>query len=249
MRYAIPLKLSFAALLAAGASAPALAQAPDPYSQQQYDRQLQDYQAQQEQYQAQQRDYEYGAADAQARRDAYSVQQGRWASDRDAYERQRDDYDARYGSGAWERRYGYGYSYHRAEGAYYAPYVSSPCERHEGASAATGGVIGALAGAAIGSNVAGHGDRTGGAVLGALAGGAIGASVGAASAHCDARGYYYSYAQTYPYRAHPGEETWRHDADVRRGCRLAPAPAYVDGRTDYRYVRVCPDPDGRYRIG
>ncbi len=31
----------------------------------------------------------------------------------------------------------------------------------------------------------------------------------------------------------------------RQRCRLAPAPVSSD---EYRYVRVCPDGDGRYRI-
>ena len=30
--------------------------------------------------------------------------------------------------------------------------------------------------------------------------------------------------------------------------RLAVAPTEYGGRTDYRYVRVCPDRRGRYRI-
>ena len=29
---------------------------------------------------------------------------------------------------------------------------------------------------------------------------------------------------------------------------LAPAPTEYGGRTDNRYVRVCPDGEGRYRI-
>ena len=241
------LKLSLAALLVVGTSLPALAQPADPEANAQYEQQLRDYRNKQDQYQAQRQDYEDQSADAQARRDTYSVQKDRYAQERGDYERQREDYDARYGAGAWERRYG-GYDYHRDSDAY-GRYASSPCERGRNSSAATGGVIGALAGAAIGSNIAGRGDRTAGAVLGAVAGGAAGAAIGGSTAQCDTEGYWFSYDQTYPYReAAEAHEGWRYDRDRRRGCRLALAPAYVDGRTEDRYVRVCPDSDGRYRI-
>ena len=243
------LKLSFAALLAVGTSFPALAQPADPQADARYQQQLQDYQSRQDQYQAQQQDYEDQSAAAQARRDSYRIQQDRYAQDRTDYQRQREDYDARYGAGAWERRYGYGYDYRRRHDDAYRPYASSPCERGRRASATTGGVIGALAGAAIGSNLAGRGDRTAGAVLGAVAGGATGAAIGSSTAHCDATGYWFSYDQTRPYReSAEAREGWRYDRDRRSGCRLAEAPAYVDGRTEDRYVRVCPDSDGRYRI-
>ena len=113
-----------------------------------------------------------------------------------------------------------------------------------------GGVIGALAGAALGSNVAANGRGTEGAVLGAVVGGVIGANVGkaAAKARCDQAGYYYNYADTVPYResryARSGEYDYRYYS--RQRCRLAPAP--VDQSGDVRYVRVCPDGQGRYRI-
>jgi len=248
-----PLSLTLAAALALSASASALAQ---PYGQPSddpnYQAAQQDYEAQQRDYEAKQQDYQDRAADYQARRDTYSVQRDRYADDRAAYLRQKADYDARWGAGAWERRYGEGYSYSRG-GDYYRAYRDSPCERQRSSSTVAGGVIGALAGAAIGSNVAGRGDRTGGAVLGAVAGGAVGAAVGNSTARCDTRGYYFSYDQTTPYREAGGygyDSRYRSDYDRyrRMGCRLAPAPAYVDGATDYRYVRVCPDSRGRYRI-
>jgi hypothetical protein len=234
---------SLAGLLMLGASAPVLAQPVDPAAEAAYQQRLQDYNSQQDQYQAQQRDYENRRAADQARRDSYAAQRDYYSADRDAYERERADYDARYGVGAWERRYGY--SYRRADA--YRDYEASPCE-HRSSNAAAGGVIGALAGAAIGSNVAGRGDRTAGAVLGAVAGGAIGATVGSSTAHCDTHGYYFSYDQTYPYREAYTDRSPRYDAWRRRGCRMATAPAYVNGATEYRYVRVCPDGDGRYRI-
>lgn len=187
------------------------------------------YQAQQEQYRDQQSRYQAG-------RDTYLIQQDRYRRDRDAYLAARGAYDARYGVGSYDR--------YRVD--WYRPYASSPCERAARGNAATGGVIGALAGAAIGSNVAARNARTEGAVLGALVGGALGANVGRASAQCDGRGYYFRRDQTVAYR-----EDWDGPTDpyfVSRGCRLAAAPAYHDGVTDFRYVRVCPDRQGRYRI-
>ena len=87
-------------------------------------------------------------------------------------------------------------------------------------------------------------------MLGALVGGGIGLGVGRASAKCDERGYYYSYDQTIPYRESDydrARRSGRYDYAYYdpAGCRLATAP--VNG-SDYRYVRVCPDGTGRYRI-
>ncbi len=63
-------------------------------------------------------------------------------------------------------------------------YDYDPCRRDTVGRTTAGGILGALAGAAIGSNVAGHGVRKEGAVLGALAGAAVGAGIGNSSAAC-----------------------------------------------------------------
>ena len=63
-------------------------------------------------------------------------------------------------------------------------YDYDPCRRDTVGRSTAGGVLGALAGAAIGSNVAGHHVRKEGAVLGALAGAAVGAGIGHSSAAC-----------------------------------------------------------------
>lgn len=186
-------------------------------------------------YRQQMEDYQDRQAHYQASRETYLIQQDRYRADRDAYLRARAAYDLRYGSGAYDRN----------RVSWYNPYTSSPCERAARNGSVSGGVIGALAGAAIGSNVAARNARTEGAVLGALVGGALGANVGSTAAKCDRSGYYYSYSQTYPYRDDYASNMSFYS---RRGCRLAPAPAYFDGVVDYRYVRVCPDGSGRYRI-
>ncbi len=251
MNAATPLKLTLTVALLLGSASTAFAQdyqanPNDPA----YQQQVQQYQDQQQDYQKRQQDYQDRATDYQAKRDAYSVQRDRYSDDKAAYERQRADYDARYGSGAWDRQYGY--SYHR-DSDDYRTYADNPCERRASGGAVTGGVIGALAGAAIGSSIAGRGDRGEGAVLGAVAGGALGAGIGASAAACDDRGYYFSYDQTVPYREtsfYDGRYSGRYDYDryQRMHCRLAVAPAYTDGVAQDRYVRVCPDSDGRYRI-
>ena len=64
-------------------------------------------------------------------------------------------------------------------------YSYDPCRRDTTSRSTGGGIIGALAGAAIGSNVAGHNVRKEGAVLGALAGAALGANIGKRSAACN----------------------------------------------------------------
>ena len=104
-------------------------------------------------------------------------------------------------------------------------------------------MIGALAGAALGSNVAARNAKPEGTVLGALVGAGVGAAVGNASAKCDTRGNYWTYEQTQPYRYGDGRY-----ADASERCRLAPAPTEYNGRVETRYVRVCPDADGRYRV-
>ena len=64
-------------------------------------------------------------------------------------------------------------------------YSYDPCRRDTTSRSTGGGIIGALAGAAIGSNVAGRNVRKEGAVLGALAGAALGATIGKRSAACE----------------------------------------------------------------
>ena len=271
----IPLRLAIAGLLSVGASTSALAQSwypnsttaqpqygtpssVNPQDQAAYDAQQQQYQDAQQRYQDQQQQYQNqrGAYDSrtqtwQARRDAYDASRAQYSDDRDAYEQQRADYDAQYGAGSWERRYGYGASSSNSYRGGYDYYRSSPCERRASSNAAAGGVIGALAGAAIGSSVAGRGNHTTGAILGGVAGAAIGSAAASSSARCDTTGYYFTYDDTYAYRVADNDRyagRYGYDYYVGHRCRLAIAPAYTDGSTEDRYVRVCPDGAGRYRI-
>ena len=134
--------------------------------------------------------------------------------------------------------------YYGGNTAYTTPQIQ--CDNN---STVAAGALGALAGAILGSNVAARNARTEGAVLG----GVVGAGIGAAIGHqhdrykCDQRGPYFTYDETIPYREGRYYRSDRYSDYQRQGCRLATAPVDADGR-DYRYIRVCPDPDGRYRI-
>jgi len=168
------------------------------------------------------------------------------------YERARASYDRRWGYGAYERRYGPPPAWSAGDYGRDTSYVSSDpsCRNRRDNNSVAGGLIGALIGGALGSNIAARNARTEGAVLGALVGGGIGVGVGRSSAKCDDGGYYYSYDQTIPYRESDydrARRSGRYDYSYysNQRCRLAPAPVAGD---QYRYVRVCPDSDGRYRI-
>jgi hypothetical protein len=243
-----PFKIAMATALALGTAAPAAAQYYRPT----------------QQYQQDSARYEVDRASYERQREMYERQRADW-------ERARADYDARYGYGAYARRYGAApvwdtsrwgpydsYASNRAydnraydagrygrDTAYSAP-TGIRCNNN---SSVTAGIIGALAGAALGSNVAARNARTEGAVLGAVVGGGIGAAVGNANDRykCDARGPYFSYNDTVPYREATRYRSDRYSYYQRQRCRLAPAPADSSGQ-DYRYVRVCPDAEGRYRI-
>jgi len=267
-----PLVASLAILMATTSGLGfAQAQPADP----DYQQQQQTYEQQQQRYQNAQSDYQNRTADYQTRRDAYQRAHARFEHEKAEYDARygegafirywhdrRDDYDARYGPGAWDRDFGEhrdhadGRDHPDAMGPgpadYYRDYRDNPCEQRARDHAVVGGLIGALAGAAIGSNLAAGGGRTGGAVIGAVLGGAVGANVGHSTARCDEGGYYFTYDQTYPYR----EGEWEHGPSGRydneyyhhHGCRLAVAPAHGRDGDDYRYVRVCPDDHGHYRI-
>lgn len=248
---------------------------------QQYQSQQRDYQRQQEAYQARQASYQAARADWERRRanweSARAAYDARWGYG--AYLRtygpapvwDTQDY-AGYPVPAYAAPYANAYGTNSAyaapygntygtNGAYAAPYANTygtnsaytaPAPvRCNNNSTVTAGVVGALAGAAFGSNVAARNARTEGAVLGAAVGGAIGAGVGRANDRykCDTRGPYFSRAETIPYRE---SYAYGYDADRYRryssmGCRLAAAPVDSYGQ-DYRYVRVCPDASGRYRL-
>ncbi|HYE47575.1 MAG TPA: glycine zipper 2TM domain-containing protein [Caulobacter sp.] len=260
----LALSTGFTAMAQPRSRAPSPAQTYEQYLEQQedYQREQREYEEARAAWERRQAEYQRRQAMYQERRRDYEMRRAQWERDRAAYDR-------RYGYGAYVRRYGewrydpdvrvdYGDRrdgrYGRDGGRdYYADWRHEDCETREDRNQVIGGLIGALAGAAIGSNVAGNEAQTEGTVLGAVVGGAIGANIGEKAAACDEDGYYYTYNQTYEYREpryRTGYRSGRYDRDwyIRNRCRLAVAPTEYGGRTDYRYVRVCPDRRGRYRI-
>lgn len=258
-------KIGMASVLALATAAPVYAQqyreTPDSVAaRQDYERQRDDYQAQRDRYEDQQSQY-------QDSRRAYAGARRNYADARRDYERRLAEWDrARV---IYDRRYGYG-AYARIytrpvwDETYWTRYDPPPYAGYYGRNASTtgvrcssnntvaGGVLGALAGAILGSQVAGNGARTEGSVLGGVAGAVIGGSIGNARDHevaCDSRGPYFTYNETLPYREGRNRYASSYDYGyyTRQRCRLAAAPVDAYGR-DYRYVRVCPDGDGRYRI-
>ncbi|MFO1014684.1 MAG: hypothetical protein U1E50_13065 [Caulobacteraceae bacterium] len=194
-------------------------------------------------------DYEY-QRDVYAREQAdYAERQAQYQRDYNAYMRAQRDYDRRYGRGAYVRRYGV------FQGAAVSPNQASyDCGRRRDGNTTAGVIIGAIAGGVIGSNVAGRGVRNEGAVLGAIVGGAAGGAIArGGTTRCDNAGVYYSYNDTVAYREgswERGRRSGRYDNAyyMRRNCRLAVAEVDYGGRVDRRYVRVCPDRYGRYRV-
>ena len=251
---------AIATALMASVAAPALAQT---YTQRdevylrdraEYERALREYEAARNRYERDRAAYDrrYGIG-------AYERYYGRFDRVAPVYRPYYDDNYA-YNDYPYDAyRYGRDSAYY--DGAAYDPYryyVNSDCERRYRNSNRTGGtLLGALIGGAIGAAAAGDSSETEGAILGAVVGGAIGNGIASNStmatryaARCDANGYYFTYDQTMPYRENTRYRNGRYDASyyARSRCRLAVAPASMYGRTDYRYVRVCPDRNNRYRI-
>jgi hypothetical protein len=253
------MKIGMVSALAVATALPVAAQQyrpTDEYLRQQreYDAQRNQYEGQRAQYEDTQSNYREARRDYRAARRDYERRLAEW-------ERARVIYDRRYGYGSYARLYArpvwdqsYWTSYEPPPYAgYYGRSASStsvPCTSNNNSTVA-GGLIGALAGAVLGSNVAGRGDRTEGAVLGGIAGAVVGGAVGNANDRykCDSRGPYFSYDDTVPYREGRRRYSSAYDTNyyTRQRCRLAAAPVDAYGR-DVRYVRVCPDAEGRYRI-
>jgi len=197
--------------------------------------------------------YDGGYADSvndyENQRDAYYNARENYAEQRADYERQRlqyeraqRQYDRTYGYGAYARRYGaFDYRTTATNNGY-----ASPCDSRSDSNTVAGAILGAIAGGVVGSNVAARGNRSEGAVLGAIVGGVAGGAIGRSTAHCDNRGYYYSYNDTVPYRESSTYRSGRYNRSyyVNQRCRLT----QVEYRGEWRYARVCPDSMGRYRI-
>ena len=154
--------------------------------------------------------------------------------------------------------------YYGGDNGYY-----DPCRRDSTNRGTVGGLIGGALGAAIGSNAAARNARTEGALLGGALGALGGAMVGKNSAACGGtyrqpRTSYYDnsygqpqYSDGYYSRSYDERRYYDRGEPYRvverpaatDGCTLAESPIYLpDGRTQKRFVRVCPDANGNFQV-
>jgi hypothetical protein len=251
------MKIAMASALALATALPAAAQQYRPTDE--YLRQQREYEVERAQYDQTRDDYREARQDYREARRNYREARRDYDRRLAEWERARSIYDRRYGYGSYARMYPRPVwnqtEWSRYESPPYAGYygrnVSANVRCDNKNSTVAGGLIGALAGAVLGSNVAARNARTEGAVLGGLVGAGVGAAVGNANDRykCDSRGPYFSYDETMPYREGRTRYSSAYDYNYysSQRCRLAPAPVDAYGR-DVRYVRVCPDANGRYRI-
>ena len=149
-----------------------------------------------------------------------------------------------------------------------AGYHYDPCRRDQTQRGTAGALIGGGMGAVIGSNAAARNARTEGALLGGALGALGGAAVGKNSAACGGTTYrapqttyngYYGQPADNGYYARSYDDRRYYDRSepyrvVERpaatdGCTLAESPIYLpDGRTQKRFVRVCPDANGNFQV-
>lgn len=124
------------------------------------------------------------SAQSYSERDAeYQAQQSDYQARQAQYERDRRDYDRRYGEGAYDRYYAtHSGGYERS-----AREDREACHDEKKGNEVGGALLGGIAGAVIGSNVARGGGREGGAIIGGVGGAALGANIAKNSTHCDDR--------------------------------------------------------------
>lgn len=120
-------------------------------------------------------------------------------------------------------------------------YYYDGCRRAQSSNATGAGLLGAVAGAVIGGNVASRNARDEGAILGGLLGAAVGASVGKNAAACRSDGYT-SYQQTYQQpqvyysQSYYSPQPSYYGQGYGPAYSYAPQPAYDDRyEEDYAY--------------
>ena len=169
-------------------------------------------------------------------------------------------------------------------GSYSGDSYYNPCQRDAGNRGITGALVGGAGGAVIGSQFAASGHRRDGSLLGGVLGALAGAAVGKNTTGCSSgqayvqprssyngysnNGYYAPQPQPYAYDDRAQRYDNRYDdrddsyAYGRRGeqyrvaqrpgadgCTLAESPIMMpDGRTQTHFVRVCMDRNGRYQV-
>ena len=151
------------------------------------------------------------------------------------------------------------------------------CRRDQNQRAVVGGLLGAVAGMALGNNSSDRRYRRhDNAALGTVIGGVAGAGIGASTAGCtpaprqqtyyapapaysyadpryDQRDYYDRYAYAPPAQSYAPPPAYDdYDYAPQRpplACTYVESPVRMpDGRSQKRMVQVCPDSQGRYQI-
>ncbi|MFN4296133.1 MAG: hypothetical protein ACK4FB_04775 [Brevundimonas sp.] len=179
------------------------------------------------------------------------------------------NYGQPYGqSYGYQAQHGYGYNqgYETSQ-----PYYDQ-CVRDQRQRQVAGGLAGAAIGLLAGRGVASRRVRSEGGAMGAVLGAAVGAGVGGSTAACQP-GRPQPYGQPYGAQAGYGYDNSRYDDRYDRDygyqdrdpgygygqpvrdynnadqCRLVESNIRLpDGRVENRYVRACPDGNGRYRV-
>jgi hypothetical protein len=135
-------------------------------------------------------------------------------------------------------------------GTYY-----DPCQRDKTQRQVAGGILGAIGGAVLGSNLAHGGGRDGGALIGGALGAAGGAAVGGATAACDSAPPPPppAYAAAYPPPPPPPVDERRYDdgryADRGGDCAMVEGRVYFpDGTIEHDQVHACRGDDGHWFV-
>jgi hypothetical protein len=118
-----------------------------------------------------------GSALAQSYDTRYDANQAQYQSNQAPSDQARRDYDAQYGPGAYDRYYGASAETSRE--------ARHECHEEKKGNEVGGALLGGIAGAVIGSNVARGGGREGGAIIGGVGGAALGSNIAKNSTHCD----------------------------------------------------------------
>jgi uncharacterized protein YcfJ len=108
----------------------------------------------------------------------YDADQARSQADYARADQARRDYDAQYGAGAYDR-------YYAAQSDRTYRQDRRECRHEKSDNGTAGALLGGIAGAVIGSNLASGGGRTGGAVIGGVGGAVAGSAIAKGTVHCD----------------------------------------------------------------
>jgi hypothetical protein len=142
-------------------------------------------------------------------------------------------------------------AYDARTGTYY-----DPCQRDKTNREIAGGVLGAIGGAVIGSNLAHGGGRDGGAVIGGVVGAAGGAAVGGATAACDSARYDDNQGYNGPPPPPPPQYDDRYNdprypasRPYEGDCTNVESRVYFpDGTVERDQVRACRGGDGHWFV-